>query len=173
MFARFVVWAIIAVGLCGCAALPPKFTMYPDALTGSEKLDNDMAVVLVGLSGPGAVNYLQFAHSSLPAINARFAPRANTVVALPMPVGIKGLHIQTYTVAGRPAGYIGSMPVGFISVRTTKIDIDAPGIYYLGTIHTPEANRASETPDPAQLREARARLADAVDGKQPVNFRWP
>src|SRR3954447_20846644 len=120
MFARFAVWTIVSIILCGCAALPPKFTMYPDVLTGSEKVDGDMAVVFVGLSGPGAVNYLQFAHSSLPAINARFEPRTNTVVALPMPVGVKDLQVQTYTVAGRPAGYVGSMAFGFISVRTTK-----------------------------------------------------
>jgi hypothetical protein len=62
--------SIIIAVFCASCSIPANFTMYPDRLTGSETLPADTAIVLVGVTGQAAVNYLQFGHSTMPAINA-------------------------------------------------------------------------------------------------------
>lgn len=162
--------------LCESCSVPANFNMYPERLTGTETLGSDMAVVLVGLSGGAAVNYLQFTHSSLPAINVRFSssPQSNTIVAVPVPVGIKQLSLQVYTIAGRGAGYTpAGMSYGYVTVRTPKIDIAKPGIYYLATVDVSQPGKYVLTPIPSQLTAARNRFAQAFKQLEPVNFTWP
>ena len=161
---------------CVSCSVPANFTMYPDRLTGSETLPPDMAIVLVGVTGQAAVDYLQFKHASMPAINARFSgsPEGNTIIAVPVPVGIKQLSLQVYTIAGRGAGYMPTgAPYGFITVATPKIDISTPGLYYIATLDVNQPGKYSQAPIADQLRAARVRFATSFTGQNPVNFAWP
>lgn len=160
--------------LAGCAT-PPNFSMYPQRLQAGQNLAPDMAVVLVGITGPAAVNYIQFTHSSTPAINARFdgTPEANSIVAIPMPVGLKKLSLGVYTRAGRSGGYLPSgASFGYIDVRTPPLDITEPAIYYLATIDTARPGQYSLQPLESQLTAAKAKFADQFTGKKTANFAW-
>ena len=91
--------------LVACAGVPGKFSMYPSAIEAGQNVDDQMAVLLVGNAGPETINYLQFGHSSLPAINARGIDLPpNGIVAIPVPVGITSLSLEDYTVSGRGSG---------------------------------------------------------------------
>ncbi len=150
--------------------------MHPNRLFGSESLPPNTAIVLVGVTGQAMVNYLQFTHSSMPAINARFSesPEGNAIIAVPMPVGIKQLSLQVYTVAGRGAGYLPTgASYGYITVTTPKIDITAPGLYYIATLDVNQPGKYSRSPIADQLSAARVRFATSFTGLEPMNFDWP
>jgi hypothetical protein len=158
---------LIGCFLVGCAT-PPNFSMYPQKLQAGQNLAPDMAVVLVGITGPAAVNYLQFTNSSTPAINARFdgAPEANGIVAIPIPVGLKKLSLGVYTRAGSGGGYLPSgASFGYIDARTPPLDITEPAIYYLATIDTSRPGQYSLHPLESQLTEAKAKFTDQLAGK--------
>jgi hypothetical protein len=161
------------LAIAGCAGVPENFVDYPKPLTKGESVKSNSAIVLVGISGPVAVDYIQFGHSTFPAINAKFPAQGDTIVAIPIATGVKQLAIWTITLAGRPGFYIGSMPVGYIPVKTRAIDIDRPGIYYLATLDTSKPGASSPEPNPEQLLRLRETLGDALAGLQPVNFQWP
>lgn len=134
-----------------------------------------MAVVLVGFTGPSAVNYIQFTHSSSPAINARFdgAPEANGIVAIPMPVGLKKLSLGVYTRAGSGSGYLPSgASFGYIDVRTPPIDITEPAVYYLATIDTSKPGQYSLQPIESQLTAAKTKFAEQLKVRKTANFTW-
>jgi hypothetical protein len=160
--------------LSACADLPPNFTREPRTLFGHEELEENMAVVLVGVTGPSAVNYLQFVHDGLLAINVDVTLYGSTIIAIPFPVGVKGLTLSTYTILGRRAGYFPSgLSFGYIGVETQEIDIDARGIYYMATLDLANPTVARGTPDPDRLREVKKRLQKQFEGRLPVNFQWP
>ncbi len=163
---------VVLLALSGCASLPDGFTMYPQPLGQDQKPPEGMAVVLVGVVGPGEVDYMQFNHSSLPAINVRFPPRADSIVAIPMPVGIRDLKLSTITLKGRPGFYLGSVAAGFTAVHTHRIDLAKPGLYYLATLDTSQPGKYVDKPIPLQLKELRARHT-GLQSIQPVNFAWP
>jgi hypothetical protein len=159
--------------LAGCASLPDGFTMYPKPLSPADGPPANMSILLVGVVGPGAVDYLQFQHSSLPAINARFSPQGDSIVGVPLPVGLKQVALQTITLKGRPGFYIGGTAYGYIGVHTHKIDLDQPGIYYLATLDTSKPGSYFPTPIPEQLRTFRSQFGSALQDRKPVNFSWP
>lgn len=164
----------VALALALSAGIPtPGFAANPQALLGTEQLAPDMAVVLVGVTGPGQMNYMQFTHASFPSLNLRFDPRGDSIVAFAVPVGTRKLSLSSYTLKGRRAGYAGGMSFGYIPVHSATIDIDAPGIYFLATVDTSDALRYSAQPLPEQLREVRLRLEKTLDGRATVNFAWP
>ena len=81
--------------------------MYPDEVKDGQNVGSEMAVVLVGNTGPAHINYLQFGHSSLPAINIRGIDLPpNGIAAVPVPVGLSGLSLEDYTISGQAAGYL-------------------------------------------------------------------
>ena len=110
--------------------------MYPEPLQAGSAIKSDTAIVLVGNSGSEVINYLQFVHSSLPAINASGITLApGGIVAIPIPVGTSGLSLSNYTISRRPGGYLtNGAAFGYIPVRTPPIDINSPGLYYIATI---------------------------------------
>jgi hypothetical protein len=167
---RFLLVAGLALLVSSCATVP-GFEMYPTPLTPTQTVAPHQAVILVGSSGPGGVSYVQFHHSSLPAINVR-QPFASEILAVPMAVGIKKLSIHVYTAAGQGSGYIGSMTFGYNTVKSTPVDIDRPGIYYIGTIR-PAVGQVVSEPDAAQLSQLREKYKTSFAGLEPVNFRWP
>jgi hypothetical protein len=163
----------VAVSLAGCAGTPENFSMYPIPVVKGQVLDSRTSVVLVGISGPTAVNYLQFTHSSLPAINVKFSSQADSIVAIPVSVGIRQITLSTITLAGRPGSYVGSMPVGYVPVRGQAIDINKVGIYYLASLDTSKPNESSSIPRTDQLLRLREELGNTLAGLQPINFQWP
>jgi hypothetical protein len=171
-FARALTTVTASLVLAGCAALPEKFTMYPQLLKEGEKIDSDMAVVLVGIQGPLRINYLQFGHASRPAINVRFPGQGDSIVAVALPAGLSKVTLMTTTVEGRPATYIGSMPVGFIGVHTPPLDLAKPGLYFIATIDPSRPRQFSIEPDREQLNEFRRKFGATIATMQPVNFQW-
>jgi hypothetical protein len=95
--------------LAGCASLPQGFSMYPKPLQLEETVPPGMAVILVGISGSASINYLQFTHSSMPAINVKFDAVADDIVAIVIPVGIKQMELNTITVGGHRSGYFSTV----------------------------------------------------------------
>jgi hypothetical protein len=160
--------------LAACSALPDKFSMYPEPARDGQNVDAEMAVLLIGNTGPANINYLQFVHSSLPAINAREIDLPpNGIVAVPVPVGLKNLSLEDYTISNRGAGYLpNGMAYGYIPVHTPQIDIASRGLYYIATIHAGSSENFSITPDPAVLTQFR-RTHPQFANHKPINFSWP
>jgi hypothetical protein len=172
-----IIWVSIVAGLlliAGCGSLPQGFSMHPALLQAGEPVPADMAVILVGVSGPATVDYLQFGHSSMPAINARFPAKGNTIVPIAIPVGIKQLTLSTITLGGRRSGYLQSgMSYGYIAVRTPKLDIEKPGLYYIATLDTNFPGQYQSTPIREQLKAFQATYRATAGKLEPANFKWP
>lgn len=167
-----VLFLTVLLAIVGCAGLPEGFEGNPKPLASGQAIDPRMAIVLVGIMGPNAVDYLQFTHATFPAISSRFPARANTIVAIPISVGVKQLKLSTITFAGRPGFYIGSVPIGYVPVRSQSIDIDKPGIYYLVSLNTAKVADSGSDPKPEQLLYLRDTLGESLAGLQPINFKW-
>jgi hypothetical protein len=133
-----------------------------------------MAVLLVGNIGPSSINYLQFVHSSLPAINVHgIDVPPNGIVAVPVPVGISSLSLADYTVSGHGGGYLpNGMAFGYIPVHTPKIDISSRGLYYIATIHAGSSEEYTAHPDPVMLMQFR-KTHPQLASLKPINFSWP
>jgi hypothetical protein len=174
MIRRLVVVSALLSLVVACASTPGKFSMYPSAMQAGQSVDDDMAVLLVGNAGPEGINYLQFVHSSLPAINVRgIDVPPNSIVAVPVPVGISSLSLGDYTVSGRGGGYLpNGMAIGYISVDTPGIDISSRGLYYIATIHAGSSERYTAHPDPATLTQFR-KTHPQLASLKPINFSWP
>jgi hypothetical protein len=130
-------------------------------------------VVLVGNGGSEAINYLQFTHSSMPAINARgIVLPPGGIVAVPIPVGTKSLTLSNYTTSGRPGGYLpNGMGYGYVPVRTPPIDISARGSYYVATIFPGVQKSFEVKPTPSMLSKFRNAFRKIASLK-PMNFSW-
>lgn len=166
--------AMAVIALAGCTALPPKFSMHPTPLTVGEIPDQDMAILLVGVTGPAAVDYLQFTHASMPAINVRFSGVADGVVAVAVPVGLSEISLNSITLRGRPGFYLPTgMATGFIAINTPRVDIKKPGIYYVATIDTSNPRQYSLVPIAKQLNVAKQVYEKAFASRETVNFSWP
>jgi hypothetical protein len=174
MFLRLMAVSALLSLTVSCGSVPDKFSMYPSALQDGKSVDNDIAVVLVGNTGPESISYLQFGHSSLPAINVRgIDVRPNSIVAVPVPVGINGLSLEDYTVSGRGSGYLpNGAAYGYIAVHTPRIDISSRGLYYIATIHAGLTERFTVNPDPAMLTQFR-KMHPQFANLKPINFSWP
>jgi len=159
--------------LAACAGLPANFEMYPQALNEGQPLPGGKAVVLVGNGGPAGINYLQFVHSGLPAINVNgidVPPMG--IAAVPVPVGLTGFSLEDYTISGRGGGYLpNGMALGYIAVHTPKIDITTPGLYYIATVFPGSEQDFTTAPNPAMLRQFKAAHPQLAKLK-PVNFSW-
>lgn len=145
--------------------------MYPQPLLQDQPLPPGKAIILIGADGLDGVDYVQLHHLSMPAINIKHM-FASQIIAIPVAVGIRGLRFQVFTRSGQRSGYIGSVGYGYIDIRSTPIDLDRPGLYFIGTI-LPAQGRAVPEPVPAQLTALRNRLPKALEGLEAVNFRWP
>jgi hypothetical protein len=160
--------------LSGCGSTPSHFSMYPEAIEEDRNVDEATAILLVGNAGPASIDYLQFVHSSLPAINARnIMVPPNGVIAIPIPVGIKSLEFNSYTLAGRSGGYLPSgMSVGYIPVHTPRIDITSRGLYYVATLFPGSPDKYSVEPNAVMLAQFR-RTHPQLANLKPINFVWP
>jgi hypothetical protein len=155
-------------------AIAEASMMYPDVLQPGSTVDTDTAIVLVGNGGRETIDYLQFTHSSMPAINARgIVLPPGGVVAVPVPVGTKALSLNCYTVAGRPGGYFTTgMGYGYIAVHSPPVDIGVRGTYYVATIFPGTQQKFELKPTASMLAKFRAAHRPLASLK-PVNFNWP
>jgi hypothetical protein len=159
--------------LVACSA-PGSLSMYPEPLQAGSAIDNNTAIVLVGNDGSEVINYLQFVHNSLPAINARgISLPPGGIVAIPIPVGTSGLSLSNYTTLGRPGGYLpNGMATGFVPVRTPPIDINSRGLYYVATVFPAHQEHNFEIkPNGTLLAKFRKERPELTNLK-PVNFSW-
>ena len=170
-------WVLVVVAACALAGCNTTgdvaSTMYPDAVRAGSSVKGDAAILVVGNGGSETINYLQFVHSGFPAINARGISLApDGFVAIPVAVGTTGLELQNYTTTGRPGTYLpNGVASGFVPVRTPKIDLPAPGLYYVATVF-PGQQRSFETrPTAVQLAKLRKERPELAALK-PVNFTW-
>ena len=173
-FARnLVLFSIAICALAGCGGSQFTSTMYPEAVQPGAAIKNDTAILIVANGGSQTINYLQFVHSSLPAINARDInlPPGGTV-AIPVPVGTTGLSLGTYTSLAAPAGYLpNGSSFGYVPVRTPPIDITSPGLYYVATVLPGQRPNYEVRPTSQQiagLKKQRPELAWLT----PINFNW-
>lgn len=147
--------------------------MYPDSVRPGDAIKNDTAVLIVGNGGSQTINYLQFVHSSLPAINARgINLPPGGIVAVPVSVGTSSLSLSNYTSPAAPAGYLSNgSSFGYIPVGTPPIDITSPGLYYVATIFPGQRPNYEVKPTNqqiARLKKDRPDLARLT----PINFSW-
>jgi hypothetical protein len=148
-------------------------TMYPEAVQAGTAVKEDTAILLVGNGGSETINYLQFVHSSLPAINARGISLApNDIVAIPVSVGTTGLYLSNYTTSRRPGSYLpNGTAMGFVPVNTPNIDITSPGLYYVATVFPGQERGFDVKPTGVQLLKLRKERPELA-GLKPVNFGW-
>jgi hypothetical protein len=173
-FARNAVLFSIAVcALAGCGGSQFSSTMYPEAVQPGAAIKNDAAILIVANGGSQTINYLQFVHSSLPAINAGGInlPPGGTV-AIPVPVGTTGLSLSNYTSSASPAGYLqNGSSFGYVPVRTPPIDVVSPGVYFIATVLPGQRPNYEVRPTSQQiagLKKQRPELAQLT----PINFNW-
>lgn len=172
---------VVVVPLLASCALPAKFEYYPNPISDASKVDSDVAVVIIGNEGPIDVNYLQFGHSSLPAINVKGGTMfgavsildAQSIVAIPIPIGIKQLSLSDYTSTKNPGRTLpNGMEFGYIRLDTPALDITEHGLYYMATIIPGTSAKYSVKPD-AKLLEKFKRDYPNLSKMRPINFVWP
>jgi hypothetical protein len=170
-------WVFVIIAACALAGCNTTgdvaSTMYPDAVRAGSSVKGDAAVVVVGNGGSETINYLQFVHSGFPAINAHDITLApDEVVAIPVPVGTKGLQLSNYTTSRRPGTYLpNGTSMGFVPVNTPGIDIASPGLYYVATVFPGQQRNFEVRPSGAQLSKLRKERPELA-GLKPVNFGW-
>jgi hypothetical protein len=167
---RKAMFSMIAVA---CFALVGCNTIYPEPLQAGRPVKADTAILLAGNGGTDTIGYLQFVHSSLPAINARgIRLPPGEVVAVPVPVGTTGLSLSNYTTSGRPGGYLANgTALGYIPVRTPPIDINSPGLYYVATVFPGQQPNFEVKPTGPLLSQLRRERPEFLN-LRPVNFSW-
>jgi hypothetical protein len=163
--------SLLAPNAC---AVPPNFSMYPEALAADRSIEDNMAVILVGNLGPAGVDYLQFEHSSLPAINVHgINLLPDSIAAVPIPVGTRSLSLSSYTIGGRSRGYLpNGMNFGYIPVHSPGIDIDSHGLYYTVTLFPGSQRNYVVAPNATMLERFRRNYPQLAKLK-PINFNWP
>lgn len=170
--AAFSIIIVTSFALAACNTTGGS-SMYPEALRAGSAIKADTAILLVGNGGTETINYLQFVHSSLPAINAGgISLPPGGIVAVPVPVGTTGLSLSNYTTSGRPGGYLSNgMALGYIPVRTPPLNVDSPGLYYVATIFPGQQHNFEIKPTGTLLSQFRKERPEVL-GLKPVNFSW-
>ena len=170
---KLILFLTVICTVAGCGGSQFGSTMYPDAVQPGDGVKNDTAILIVANGGSQTINYLQFVHSSLPAINARgINLPPGGIVAVPVPVGTSGLSLSNYALSAAPSGYLSTgASYGYIPVRTPPIDITSPGLYYVATVlpgQQPNYEIKPSSQQIARLKKERPELARL----SPANFSW-
>lgn len=101
---RFFVIGALLTTLVGCIA--SYGSVKQDALPIGRVVPEGYGVVLVAVTGPYSVDYIQLCHSKVGGCqNYRFPPLADDVIALPVALPKSQLELNSYTRAGRASGY--------------------------------------------------------------------
>lgn len=155
--------------LSGCAS------MYPGTLDENHALNDDTAVLLVGVSGSRAVNYLQFCTDPLPCKNYKIKPKPlyNDVIALRIPVPQKRVRFASYTLYGSLAGTTPQgMDYGYLTAKNgPEFDMNKVGVYFYGVLNT-DTNSVTSTMNSAFKHRAKAKYEGLLGNLKPVGFQW-
>jgi hypothetical protein len=164
---RLVICCSTILYLTGCAS------MYPGTLDENPVINNDTAILLVGITGAHSVNYLQFCPESPPCKNYRFPAIHNDVIALKIPVPQSGLHMASFTLAGSAVGYTPQgVGFGFIGVKGgPKFDVANIGIYYHGVLNT-DTGEFNSMLNTEIIQKAKSKYKPMLSKLKPVNFTW-
>ena len=164
---------MLFVSLGGCVSSIPVKEFHERPLRSMSDIDSQTAVVLVGAIGSETINYIQLCSKSTSCLNYKNISLHNDVIALPVPVPIKGLELNSYTVSSRRAFYFGVQPVGYIGVNRERINIDEPCAFYLLTIHTDEKGGYDLAPSIRMLNMAKEKYGSLPSKMKALNFSWP
>lgn len=162
----------LVLALAGCVATTPVKDFHERPLSKSTVIDDKTAIVLVGVKGPLAVNYIQLCSHSTNCLNYKGIYVNNDVIALPVPLPLKGLELNSYTVTSQRSGYYGSRAYGYIGIDDERITILEKGVHYLLTIDTSEKGAFDLDPSEAELEVAQNKYSALVSGLKPLNFTW-
>ena len=160
----------VALVFVGCSIRP-----FQPPLSSKTVIDNNnTVVVLVGVVGPSAIDYIQFCHNGFPCFNYRNINLSNDVIALPMTVPMGNLELNSYTTANRPGYYLpNGVSYGYIGLDDKHTNLNEPGIYYHLTIDTTQSGKFFEKPTRNLLLIAKEKYGKALEGLKPLNFEWP
>jgi len=160
----------LLLSLSGCQD-PIQTLLSTDPIKPGDTIPPNTAVVLVGMPLTD-VNYMSFNWSSLGAITVLPPSMFDRLIAVPVGVGKTGFHLSTYS-TGRHGYMPSGISFGYINAQTPPINIDRPGIYFIGNIDPTQPNNYNLTLRPLQLAELRQRLGNTFGNLQPINFTWP
>ena len=164
--------SIVILALSGCVASTPVKDFHERPLSKRTAIDEQTAILLVGVKGPLAVNYIQLCSRSTNCLNYKGIYVNNDVIALPVPLPLNGVELNSYTVSSQRSGYSGSQAYGYIGVDDERITVNEKGVYYLLTIDTSEKGAFELVPSEAQLMTAKKKYASLVPSLKPLNFEW-
>ena len=169
---RHLVLLLACVLIFGCAT---SYTKPIDQM--SAPLKEQDAILLIGVTGNSAVDYIQLCADDLftPCFNYRFEPVSNDVIALPAPTPVKRLNFSVYTTANRGGGYVVmpnfSAPVGYQSVDDEYTSIDRPGVFYYLTLNS-DTREVVQQPDSLFIARAYEKYGAQLDGLPQLNFEF-
>ena len=152
---KFIIITLVLI-ISGCAS------MYPGTLDQNTVLENNSAILLVGIKGKYKVNYIQYCHSKNPCMNFRFEATTNDVIAMPIKVPINELELNTITFENS---------YGFRGVDDKPLSISKSGVYYHLTIDT-DNHVVRYKPDAELLQIAKMKYEGLIGTLPTVNFNW-
>ena len=162
------------LGPIGCST--PGVTQYPKPLSSTAQVNPGSVILLIGVRGPDAVNYIQLCHAGIPCMNFRIEPIRDDVVALPVPAGLRKIEFNSFTTAGQGGGYfpIGGavMQMGYRSVQDPPVDLPTGGVYFLGSIDTSERTPTLVPPSKSEIAKAKHKYGALLGTAEPLNFNW-
>jgi hypothetical protein len=148
--------------------LPDDFKWRPMHLRIGKSIPQDFSVILIGVTGAESVDSLLLDHSEGKEIIG-LAPQSNTIVAIAIPAWIKQPRIYSANFILRKKAYY----LNRVAIRTPKLDIRRPGIYYFATLDTNHPGQFQKNPLPEQLKQFRADYVGMAERLKPINFKWP
>lgn len=135
-------------------------------------------VVLVAVTGPSAVNYMQYCRGNGGCLNYRFPPVANDVIALPVPIPSIDVGMDSITLANRAAGVAptgggGSVEYGYIAIRDEPVfSVTDATVRFHITINTAQGGGYSSAANPAAIKRAAEKYGPSLTSMKPENFTW-
>lgn len=148
--------------------LPDGFKWLPRRLRIGKSIPQDFSVILIGITGGQSIDSLLLDHSEGREIIG-LAPQSNTIVAIAIPAWIKQPRIYSADFILRKNEYY----IKKVAIRTPKLDIRRPGLYYVTTLDTDHPGQFQTVPLPEQLKQFRADYVGTAEKLEPINFKWP
>ncbi len=168
IYKKIIVSVLVILFFAGCSKI--DFQTYKQNPT----MQNSTSIVLLGIKGNRAVNYLQFMSNSKfpPAFNYRGLNIHNDIIALRVPTPQENYYLGVFTTG--KAGYLtyGNMysSYGYISAKSKGINIEKNGIYFYGILNTDNAT-IDQTINEEFLNIAKQKYKNIFKNLKPINFK--